>query len=61
MKEIIHDAFEGRVPVQDKNVIDAILQTMSLLDQGKPRVSEKIEGKWQTHAWIKEAILLNFR
>lgn len=61
MKEIIREAFEGKLALQDKTVIDAILQTIDLIDQGKLRVCEKVEGVWQTHAWIKEAILLYFR
>jgi 2,3,4,5-tetrahydropyridine-2,6-dicarboxylate N-succinyltransferase len=61
MKEIIAEAFEGKLQTQDRNVIDAVLQTIDLLDQGKLRVAEKIEGKWQTHSWIKQAILLYFR
>ena len=31
------------------------------LEEGTLRVSEKIQGRWETHAWIKEAILLYFR
>ncbi|MCB0347276.1 MAG: 2,3,4,5-tetrahydropyridine-2,6-dicarboxylate N-succinyltransferase [Bdellovibrionales bacterium] len=61
MKEIIHEAFEGKLPLQDKGVIDAILQTIALLDEGKIRVCDQVEGKWLTNAWIKEAILLYFR
>lgn len=61
MKEIIHEAFEGKKDLQDKTVIDAILQTINLLDEGKIRVCEYIETKWVTHSWIKEAILLYFR
>lgn len=39
-----------------------ILQVIEDLDAGKIRVSEKDSaGKWQTHAWIKKAILLYFR
>ncbi|GAT79007.1 2,3,4,5-tetrahydropyridine-2,6-carboxylate N-succinyltransferase, partial [Ehrlichia ruminantium] len=34
---------------------------MDLLDQGKVRVSEKINGQWIVNEWIKKAILLSFR
>lgn len=40
---------------------EAVLGVLSLLDHGKIRVSEKIEGTWITHTWIKQAILLSFR
>lgn len=39
----------------------AIEQTIAGLDQGRLRVCEKIQGKIQTHQWIKKAILLYFR
>jgi 2,3,4,5-tetrahydropyridine-2,6-dicarboxylate N-succinyltransferase len=41
-----------------KEVIDG---TLELLDQGKLRVSEKIEHKWIVNEWIKKAILLSFK
>lgn len=40
---------------------DSVLETIRLLDEGKIRVSEKLENAWTTHAWIKTAILLHFR
>jgi 2,3,4,5-tetrahydropyridine-2-carboxylate N-succinyltransferase len=38
-----------------------IYQTIAQLDSGSLRVCEKIENKYVTHAWIKEAILIYFR
>jgi 2,3,4,5-tetrahydropyridine-2-carboxylate N-succinyltransferase len=34
---------------------------ISALDTGKLRVAEKIDGKWHTNAWIKQAILMYFK
>ncbi len=31
------------------------------LDRGRLRVAEKLDGAWQTHQWIKKAVLLSFR
>lgn len=31
------------------------------LESGKIRVAEKIDGKWQVNAWVKEVILSGFR
>ena len=31
------------------------------LDRGECRVAEKIDGRWQVHAWLKKAVLLYFR
>ncbi len=39
----------------------AIEETITLLDQGKLRVAEKINDQWQVHQWIKKAILIYFR
>jgi len=39
----------------------AIDEVMQLLDTGKLRVAEKLNGQWQTHQWLKKAILLYFR
>lgn len=38
-----------------------ILEALTLLDQGKARVASEENGKWVTHAWLKQAILLYFR
>ena len=34
---------------------------LDALDQGSLRVAEKLDGAWQTHQWIKKAVLLSFR
>ena len=31
------------------------------LNRGEIRAAEKIHGKWKTHAWVKQGILLGFR
>lgn len=38
----------------------AINETIEKIDQGELRVAEKIQGEWQTHAWLKQAVLLYF-
>ena len=40
---------------------DAVHEAMALLDQGRLRVAEKVDGTWVVHAWVKQAILLYFR
>jgi 2,3,4,5-tetrahydropyridine-2-carboxylate N-succinyltransferase len=42
-------------------IINAIDETINLLDAGKIRVAEKINNNWVTHEWIKKAILLFFK
>src|SRR6187549_2595363 len=39
----------------------AVEESLLLLDAGKARVSEKIDGEWVTHQWLKKAVLLSFR
>jgi len=38
--------------------VDAVL---TMLDDGRLRVAEKIDGAWQVHQWLKKAVLLSFR
>jgi 2,3,4,5-tetrahydropyridine-2-carboxylate N-succinyltransferase len=39
----------------------AAQEAVALLDAGKARVAEKVDGKWVVNAWLKQAILLYFR
>jgi len=39
----------------------AVEETLLMIDAGKVRVSEKIDGEWTTHQWLKKAVLLSFR
>lgn len=61
----IETAFEHRANITPQNVDPdlkkAISDTMTLLDNGQVRVAEKINGQWQTHQWLKKAVLLYFR
>ncbi|WAC46872.1 2,3,4,5-tetrahydropyridine-2,6-dicarboxylate N-succinyltransferase [Asticcacaulis sp. SL142] len=40
---------------------DAVEKALGLLDNGRFRVAEKIDGVWVTHEWLKKAVLLSFR
>ena len=40
---------------------EAVVEALALLDSGKARVAEKIDGAWQVNQWLKKAVLLNFR
>ncbi len=58
---IINNSFEQQKN-DNKITIQAINQTIDLLNQGKIRVSYKNEnGKWETQSWIKKAIILFFK
>jgi len=65
LKNIIETAFNDRANLTPQNASselkDAVNEIISLLDSGKERVAEKINGTWQTHEWLKKAVLLYFR
>ena len=57
-KELINKIFNSLNITQiDYKLIKSIIED---LDNGLIRVSEKLNGKWQTNEWIKKAILLYF-
>lgn len=43
------------------NIHSSLKKLYHQLNIGQLRVAEKINGSWQTHAWIKQAILLSFK
>lgn len=47
--------------VLDDGDISAINAAIELLDSGKRRVCEKVDGHWKTNQWLKKALLLLFR
>jgi len=65
LQTIIETAYETRAKITPANVKkeikEAILETINLLDAGKLRVAEKQEGKWMVNQWVKQAVLLFFR
>lgn len=65
LKTIIEEAFDRRADITprnvDANLKESIAQVLNMLDGGKLRVAEKIDGDWVTHQWIKKAVLLSFR
>src|SRR5689334_3828566 len=64
VQSLIEGAFAERSTFSPQNtpkeLKDAIETIFDHLDQGTLRVAEKIDGQWQTHEWIKKAILLYF-
>jgi 2,3,4,5-tetrahydropyridine-2-carboxylate N-succinyltransferase len=62
---LIETAFETRTSLSPTTASgelkEAIHHVIELLDQGKARIAEKINGKWQVNEWLKKAVLLYFR
>jgi 2,3,4,5-tetrahydropyridine-2-carboxylate N-succinyltransferase len=60
LRQVIENAWDNRDQLKDLNVQDAIRQVIDLLDRGKIRVAEPIEGGWQVNEWVKKAVVLYF-
>ena len=56
----VSEAFRSRERLERPEVKAAVEETIALLDAGKVRVAEKVDGEWRVNAWTKEAILLYF-
>ena len=63
-EKIVNTAWDNRDKIDsqsDQSIINAIKETIKLVDKGKIRVAEKKGNEWIVHQWIKKAILLSFR
>jgi 2,3,4,5-tetrahydropyridine-2-carboxylate N-succinyltransferase len=63
-QSVIEQAWEDRASVSLKTKGDirkAVEHALGLLDSGKARVAEKLDGEWRTNQWLKKAVLLSFR
>lgn len=65
LEEVIESNYENRRQLSPRNadskLREAIHTVIDLLDQGKLRIAEKINGQWQVHQWLKKAVLLYFK
>jgi 2,3,4,5-tetrahydropyridine-2,6-dicarboxylate N-succinyltransferase len=61
LRPLVEAAFRDRSLLRDAAHQNAVLGAIDLLDRGEIRVASKgDDGAWETHAWVKEAILLYF-
>jgi len=63
-ENVINEVWNNKNQVNsksDKKILNAIGETIELLDSGKIRVAEKKNNQWHVNQWIKKAILLSFR
>ncbi|UAB84047.1 2,3,4,5-tetrahydropyridine-2,6-dicarboxylate N-succinyltransferase [Zunongwangia sp. SCSIO 43204] len=60
LKTKIEAAWENRELLKDKETTDAIREVVTLLDEGKLRTAEPIEGGWQVNEWVKKGVVLYF-
>jgi len=60
LKKLVTQAWENRELLKEKKYQEAVRETIDLLDKGKVRVAEKINGEWIVNEWTKQAILMYF-
>ncbi|GAB7088738.1 2,3,4,5-tetrahydropyridine-2,6-dicarboxylate N-succinyltransferase [Marinifilum fragile] len=60
LKESIESAWEDRSLLSSPEVQKNIEEVIELLDKGKLRTAEPIEGGWQVNEWVKKAVILYF-
>lgn len=62
-KTIIEKAFDKKENLKkstnNEKLLKIIHEILSLLNEGKLRICEKINQKWITHQWLKKTILLS--
>lgn len=65
LETIINTAFENRNEISpisaSAEVIEAIAESLNLLNTGKARVAEQQGQDWVVNQWLKKAVLLSFR
>ena len=61
LKTLIERGYENDDQVPKTDLTEAVRATLDLLDAGRLRVAEKIDGEWRVNDWTKKAVLLSFR
>jgi 2,3,4,5-tetrahydropyridine-2,6-dicarboxylate N-succinyltransferase len=65
LQQRIEAAYERRQELSsstvERDTRAAIIEAVAGLDRGELRIAEKIDGRWQVHTWLKQAVLLYFR
>ena len=60
LREIIEKAWDQRELLKDTEIQAAIREVIDLVDQGKLRCAEPVDGSWQINEWVKKAVVLYF-
>ena len=65
LQSIIENAFDTRntytAETAAPEIKQAVTESIELLNSGKSRVAEKVDGKWVVNEWLKKAVLLYFK
>jgi len=57
---LVEAAWENRERLAMLETRNRIEEVIGLLDKGKVRVAELIDGKWSVNEWVKKAVILYF-
>ncbi|MCZ6802839.1 MAG: 2,3,4,5-tetrahydropyridine-2,6-dicarboxylate N-succinyltransferase [Proteobacteria bacterium] len=64
LENLINDAFDNRAEIEsgeaNKEIKDAVEDTIRKLDSGELRIAEKVNDEWVVNQWLKKAVLLSF-
>ena len=60
LQTIIEQAWENRALLQEEATQNAIREVIDLIDNGKLRTAEPIDGGWQINEWVKKAVVMYF-
>ena len=65
LQKIIENAFAARTELTpasvNKEIREAVEETLDRLQNGEIRVAEPVTTGWQVNEWVKKAVLLSFR
>ncbi len=56
----IEAIWENRGLLEQAEYKQAVLDTLEMLDKGKVRTAEYVDGVWQPNEWVKKAVILYF-
>jgi 2,3,4,5-tetrahydropyridine-2,6-dicarboxylate N-succinyltransferase len=61
LRPLIEAAFADRQLLKDPKYKTAVANAVAALDKGELRIAtQRAPGQWETHAWLKQAVLLYF-
>jgi len=60
LESIINKAWDSRALLKESSTQNAIREVVELLDQGKLRCAEPVDGGWQVNEWVKKAVVMYF-
>ncbi len=61
LEKQVSDAYDHTKLLEKPSYLQAVRETIDLLDKGKIRVAEKYRNEWRVNEWTKKAILLYFK